>query len=77
MANERAGHPQPSDQPGGRSIPCKFQPFCKKVLDRPHLSGNFVKKYTTFLQINPQSNLSGSEKIAKKTLSFHKINPPS
>ena len=41
---------------------------------QPPLLGNFVKKPSTFFEINPRSNSPGSKKFANRTLSFHKIN---
>lgn len=62
---------------------CSSCLFCKETLKlqrnqpaiRPPLSGNFKKKPSFFIKINPRSNSPGSGKFAKKTYSFHKINP--
>ena len=80
-----AGRSRPSDRSGGRPISCFLQSFFKKILELKRnqpmiqvpLSGNFVKKPSAFLEINPQSNNAGFRKFANKTLNFHKINPSS
>jgi len=84
-AGHVAGHSRPSDRPDGRPWSCFSLSFCKKILElkrnqpavQVSLSGNFAKKPSAFLKINPQSNSDGWRKFANKTLSSHKINPMS
>ena len=76
-AGHVAGHSRPSDRPS-----CFSLLFCKKILElkrnqpavQVSLSGNFAKKPSAFLEINPQSNSAGWRKFTNKTLSSHKIN---
>jgi len=76
-----------SDRARGRYRSCDSQSFCKKSLElyqnqpavRPPLSGNFTKKPSTFLKINPQStspSLPSSPQIHATTPDDSMRRPP-
>ena len=78
---------RPSDRARGRYRSCDSQSFCKKSLElyqnqpavRPPLSGNFTKKPSTFLKINPQStspSLPSSPQIHATTPDDSMRRPP-
>jgi hypothetical protein len=68
------GHPIGWADGPDLTIPDHFaknpRPLQKSTCSPAPLSGNFSKKPSTFIKINPQSNLLDLEKFANKTLSF-------